>query len=60
MGLVRTVMFGDMDIPDDRDMIVMELNRCRRGFCLYPSRYLQTRIDYLEYALDRFRRDEDV
>ncbi len=60
MGLVRTVMFGEMEIPDDKDRIIMELDRCRKGFFHHPSRYLQTRIDYLEYALDRFRRDGDV
>lgn len=60
MGVVKTVMFGEMEIPDTRDEIIMELDRCRRGFLLYPSRHLQTKIDYLEYALDRFRREEDV
>lgn len=60
MGLIQSVMFGEMDIPDDKEKTVLELNRCRRGFFRHSSRYLQARIDYLEYALDRFRRDDDV
>lgn len=60
MGVVKTVMFGEMEISDTRDEIIMDPDRCRRGFLLYPSGYLQTKIDYLEYALDRFRREEDV
>lgn len=30
MGLVKTVMFGERYIPDDKGWIVMELDRFRR------------------------------
>ena len=60
MGIVKTVLFGEMEIPDEREAIIMELRMCKQGFRFRPSRYMQTRIDYLEYALDMFRRDGDV
>lgn len=53
-------MFGRMEIPGDRDLILLELECCRIRFFHRPSRYLQARIDELEYALDRYRRGEDV
>lgn len=57
---VETVLFGRMWIPDDKDSILKELQGCRNRHLEHPSRYLQTRIDYLEYALDSFRRTENV
>ena len=53
---VLTVLFGKMDIPDDYETIIFELSRCKKRFLAFPSRYLQSRIDELEYALDEFRR----
>ena len=57
---VETILFGKMKIPDDKDSIVKELDRCKKRFAEYPTRYLQTRIDELEYALDAFRRYDNV
>ena len=52
---VETILFGKMKIPDDKDSIVKELDRCKNRFLESPTRYLQARIDELEYALDAFR-----
>ena len=57
--IVQTVLFGDMKIPEDKKSIIKELDRCKNRFLECPTRYLQTRIDELEYALDRFRRSDD-
>lgn len=57
---VETILFGKMKIPDDKDSIVKELNRCKNRFLESPTRYLQARIDELEYALDKFRRSDNV
>lgn len=57
---VETILFGKMKIPDDKDSIVKELNRCKNRSLESPTRYLQVRIDELEYALDAFRRSDNV
>ena len=57
---VETILFGKMKIPDDKDSIVKELTRCKNRFLESPTRYLQVRIDELEYALDKFRRSGNV
>lgn len=57
--VVETILFGKMDIPDDKKSIRDEIERCKERFLFAPTRYLQTRIDYLEYALDQFRRTEE-
>ena len=57
---VETILFGKMKIPDDKDSIVKELDRCKNRFLESPTRYLQARIDELEYALDAFRRADNV
>ena len=57
---VETILFGKMKIPDDKDSIVKELDRCKNRFLGSPTRYLQARIDELEYALDAFRRYDNV
>ena len=57
---VETILFGNMKIPYDKDSIVKELDRCKNRFLESPTRYLQTSIDELEYALDAFRRYDNV
>ena len=57
---VETILFGKMRIPDDKESIIKELDRCKNRFLESPTRYLQTRIDELEYVLDTFRRSDDV
>ena len=57
---VETILFGKMKIPDDKESIVNDLNRCKNRFLESPTRYLHARIDELEYALDAFRRDDNV
>lgn len=58
---VKTILFGEMDIPEEKEEILWELERCKKRFLDVPARYLQCRIDCLEEALDRFRRlEEDV
>ena len=58
---VKTILFGEMKIPDEKDSILWELERCKKRFLNVPTRYLQCRIECLEEALDRFRRiEEDV
>lgn len=57
---MQTVLFGKMIIPDDKESILKELDRCKNRFMEVPTRYLQARIDELEYALDMFRRAENV
>ena len=57
---VETILFGKMKIPDDKDSLAKELDRCKNRFLESPTRYLQTRIDELEYALDAFRRSDNV
>lgn len=60
MADVETVLFGKMKIPDTKDEILKELERCKARFLISPTRYLQTRINCLECALDEFRRLDDV
>ena len=57
---VETILFGKMRIPDDKESIIKELDRCKNRFLESPTRYLQARIDELEYALDKFRRADNV
>ena len=57
---VETILFGKMKIPDDKESIIKELDRCKNRFLESPTRYLQARIDELEYALDVFRRSDNV
>ena len=57
---VETILFGKMRIPDDKESIIKELERCKKRFLESPTRYLQARIDELEYALDKFRRADNV
>ena len=58
---VKTVLLGEMEIPDTKPEILLELERCKKRFLDVLTRYLQCRIDCLEEALDRFRRlEEDV
>lgn len=58
---VKTILFGEMEIPEDKTGILLELERCKKQFLDVSTRYLQCRIDCLEEALDRFRRlEEDV
>ena len=57
---VETILFGKMKIPDDKDSIVKELDRCKNRFLESPTTDLQARIDELEYALDAFRRYDNV
>ncbi len=58
---VKTILFGEMDIPEEKTEILFELARCKKRFLDVPTRYLQCRIDCLEEALDKFRRlEEDV
>ena len=58
--VVKTILFGKIEIPDTKEEILSELGKCRTHFCNYPNRYTQAKIDALEEALDRFRRMEDV
>lgn len=58
---VKTILFGEMNIPEEKADILLELDRCKKRFLDVPTRYLQCRIDCLEEALKRFRRlGEDV
>ena len=57
---VETILFGKMKIPDDKESIVKELDRCKNRFLESPTRYLQARIDELEYTLVAFRRSDNV
>ena len=57
---VETVLFGKIKLPDDKESIAKELDRCRNRFLISPTRYLQTKTDELEYALDTCRRLENV
>lgn len=55
---IHTVMHGEMQIPDEELELILELDRARKRIMYRYSRYEQSRIDYLECALDRFRRLE--
>lgn len=57
---VETILFGKMKMPNSKEALFVELERCRNRFLNAPTRYLQTKIDYLEYALDEFRRKGNV
>ena len=58
---LKTILFGEMDIPEEKADILLELDRCKKRFLDVLTRCLQCRIDCLEEALDRFRRvEEDV
>lgn len=60
MGLVDTLLFGLVEIPETREDTASALDEARREFMVYPSRFRQAKIDALESALDRFRRSTDV
>lgn len=56
----KTVLFGIIEIPDDKDAILNELEKAKTDFYNSPIRELQNKIDYLEYALDAYRRECDI
>lgn len=59
--MVKTPLFGEIEIPDTEPEIIMELERSKRRCKCRESRYEQSKIDCLEEALDCFRRlKEDV
>lgn len=58
---VTSVLFGRINIPDNEPEIIVELDNARKRIIYRYSRYEQNKIDYLEDALDKFRRSkEDV
>lgn len=58
--MVDTPLFGPVELPKGREQICSELEKARSRFEIRPSRYAQTKIDFLEYALDNFGRESDV
>lgn len=61
MVIIKSELFGEINIPEDKTAIENELEKCKRRFMHRTSRWLQFKIDCLEEALDKFRRvEEDV
>lgn len=61
MVIIKSELFGEINIPEDKTAIENELEKCRKRFMHRTSRWLQFKIDCLEEALDKFRRvEEDV
>ena len=59
--IVKTEDYGDIEIPETKAEIILELARSKIRYMYRESKLGQYRIDLLEDALDKFRRlEEDV
>lgn len=58
--IIHTPLHGVEFIPDERQEVEKELILWKERYLKTPSSYIQSRIDSLEFALDIFRRKEDV
>lgn len=41
--VVKTILFGKIEIPDTKEEVLSELGKCRTHFCNYPNRYTQAK-----------------
>ena len=58
--IIETVLYGKIETPNTKEEIQTELENEKKRLLDYYCGYRQARVDALEEALDRLRREHDV